>query len=129
MKRFNTLLLVATAATAASGVTFYGCMGGAKPAPTPVAATFPGSANIEKARAAAAAGKLDGAADALSDALRELDDAGPLRIRHLTLVEQDGRGYGIYTPLPQNVLKPGDGLFLYFEPAGMAHQFSENLWH
>lgn len=102
---------------------------GAKPAATPApVASFPGSASLERARAAAAANQLDRAADALADAMREIEDAGPLRIRNMQLVERDVRGFGLYTGLRTDTLKPGDGLFLYFEPAGMTHVLADGLW-
>ena len=126
MKR---ILTVTVALSLAGASLLCGCNGTAKPLPTPAPIAFPGSADLDRARTAAAAGKLDAAADALSDALRTIEDAGPLRIRNLKLVEKDVPGFGLYTPLKTSALKPGDGLFLYFEPAGMTHQFSEDLWH
>lgn len=102
--------------------------GHAKPTPTP-AVTYPGVASLEKARQLASAGTLDGAADALSDALREIEDKGPLRIEHLQLVRPGVNGFGLYTPIPADTLQPGDGIIVYFEPTGITHAFSGDMWH
>lgn len=97
----------------------------ATPTPAPV---FPGSASLSRAQALAARGKLAEAADALSEAQRELDEAAPLRIQNLTVVEGAVRGYGLYEPKPDGVVVAGAPLVVYFEPAGMARQREGELW-
>lgn len=84
-------------------------------------AAFP-AAEVDRARAAAAAGKLDVAADALADALRKVEAAGPLRVEALQVVADPVRGYGLYSPIPNNTIAPGQPLLLYFEPLGFGYR-------
>ena len=115
-------------AVAAIALLLSACDAGTKVATPAPAPNFAGAAEIDRARAAAAEGKLDRAADLLGDALRVIEDAGPLRIRNLQLVDKEVRGFGIYTPL-KTPPKPGENLFVYFEPAGMTHAFRDGFWH
>lgn len=115
---------VALAAVALLGMAAFaacesGKTGGATATPAQTAA-FPGAAEMERARAAASEGRLATASDELAEALRLVEEAGPLRIRNLTLVEEGVRGYGLYHPKTDPVA-PGRPILLYFEPAGMMH--------
>lgn len=84
-------------------------------------AAFP-AAEVDRARAAAAAGKLDVAADALAEALRKVEAAGPLRIEALQVVADPVRGYGLYAPIENATIAPGQPLLLYFEPLGFGYR-------
>lgn len=90
-------------------------------------AAFPGAVEMERARAAAEEGRLATASDELAEALRLVEEAGPLRIKNLTLVEEGVRGYGLYRPKTDPVA-PGRPILLYFEPGGMVHGREGDRW-
>lgn len=95
--------------------------------PPAIAKTFPGSAEIDRARAFLADGKQATGAEALADALRVVETAGPLRIANLTVAE-DARGYGLYTPDSDSTIAPKSTLLLYFEPVGITHGRDGGQW-
>lgn len=115
MKRLAFLTLLAAASS---------CDGSGKTTPAP---SFPGSAEIDRARAMLAEGKTATGAEALSDALRVVEESAPLRIANLTVAE-DARGYGLFTPDADATIEPGKTLLLYFEPVGMTHGKQDGLW-
>ncbi len=104
--------LVSIAVTGAASV---GCSGRGD---TPAAPSGPGSEAVERARTAVAAGDLSAASDALAEAARQVEEAGPLRIVSLALVEDSVRGYGLYDPRASGTIRPDEPLLLYFEPVG-----------
>lgn len=104
---------------------------GAATTPTPAPApSFPGSRNVEKAKNEAAAGQLSTASDTLEEALRELEEAAPLRIESLQLVSGPVQGYGLWQPLPGGAISIAkkDPLLLYFEPTGFARKHVDGVW-
>jgi hypothetical protein len=94
--------------------------GTAVPSPTP-APSYPGAALLAQAQAAAAAGNVAQAQSLMDQALLAMDAAAPLRIEHLTVVEDSVRGFGIYTPIADGTIPAGKPLILYFEPGAFCH--------
>ena len=102
----------------------------ASPTPTPAAPTFPGSRTLEKAQKEAAANNMGTAVDTLAEALRELEEAAPLRILSLRVVQTPTAGYGLWTELPGKAisLSKKDPLILYFEPSGFSRKKNGDVW-
>jgi hypothetical protein len=107
------------------GCTRTGAAGNSTPAPAPV---FPGSAKLAEVSTLAEKDQLAGAADALAEAQRLLEEAAPLRIRNLTVVESAAQGFGLYTAKGGAALGPGEPLILYFEPNGFARTSTNGTW-
>lgn len=117
--------------TAGAGIALLGpgctSSGAASATPTP-APSFPGSTKVTEAGALAAKGQLAAASDTLAEAQRLLEEAAPLRIRNLTVVDAAPTGFGLYTAQPAAAIAPGAPLILYFEPNGFARSSSNNVW-
>lgn len=110
-------------------------IGSSTAAPTPAASAtpppvFPGSRNLEKALRDASAGQLSSAADFATEGARELDEAAPLRILSLEVVQPGVQGFGLWTEVPAAALSISkkDPLVLYFEPSGFARKNVNGVW-
>ena len=100
--------------------------GGGAATPTPVP-TYPGAAALADAQRQAAGGQLADASDSLAEALRQVEEASPLRIENLVIAEA-AVGYGLYKERSSPSFQPGEPIFLYMEPYGMARKREGDLY-
>jgi hypothetical protein len=74
----------------------------------------------EKAEQLANAGNPVGAYDAVRDAFGAFASTLPFSIGRSTFVTEPPQGYGMYTPRPSAIYKPGEPLISYVEPVGLS---------
>ncbi len=73
-----------------------------------------------KAEQLATSGNPVGAHDALREAFGNFSSTLPFSIGKATFVADPPEGYGMYTPRPNAVYKPGESLISYVEPVGLS---------